>query len=80
MYRFFNKEYHLLTAMKQISNSVPTIFDVAKLSGVSRRTVDRVIHEKGRVSQETIEKVRKAIKELGYTPNPAASSLANRKE
>ena len=76
----FIKDYHHPTAMKQISNSLPTIFDVAKLSGVSRRTVDRVIHEKGRVSQETIKKVRKAIKELGYSPNPAASSLANKKE
>lgn len=66
--------------MKQVSNSAPTIFDVARHAGVSRGTVDRVVYERGRVSQETKEKVKKAIAELGYSPNPNASSLANRKE
>ena len=70
----------ILQPMKQISNFTPTIYDVAKLCGVSRRTVDRVIYERGRVSQATKEKVCKAIKELGYTPNPVASTLAKRKE
>lgn len=66
--------------MKQVSNYAPTIFDVARLAGVSRGTVDRVIYGRGRVSQETKEKVRKAVAELGYSANPNASSLANRKE
>lgn len=66
--------------MKQVSNSAPTIFDVARLAGVSRGTVDRVIYGRGRVSQETKEKVRKAIAELGYSANPSASSLATRRE
>ena len=66
--------------MKQISNSAPTIYDVAKLAGVSRGTVDRVVYGRGRVSSETKKKVLKAIAELGYSPNPNASSLANRKE
>ena len=66
--------------MKRVSNSAPTIFDVAKVSGVSRGTVDRVIYGRGRVSQETQEKVRKAISELGYIPNPNASSLASKRE
>ena len=66
--------------MKQISNSAPTIFDVARLAGVSRGTVDRVVYGRGRVSEETRQKVAKAIAELGYSPNPNASSLANRKE
>jgi LacI family transcriptional regulator len=66
--------------MKQISNSAPTIFDVARLAGVSRGTVDRVVYGRGRVSCQTREKVLKAIAELGYSPNPNASSLANRKE
>ena len=66
--------------MKQISNSAPTIFDVARLAGVSRGTVDRVVYGRGRVSGQTREKVLKAIAELGYSPNPNASSLANRKE
>ena len=66
--------------MKQFSNSAPTIFDVAKMAGVSRGTVDRVVYGRGRVSEETREKVLKAIAELRYSPNPNASSLANRKE
>ena len=66
--------------MKQISNSAPTIFDVARLAGVSRGTVDRVVYGRGRVSGQTREKVLAAIAELGYSPNPNASSLANRKE
>lgn len=56
-----------------------TIFDVARLCGVSRGTVDRVIHHRGRVSKETVDKVKRAIKILGYRPNPNASLLASKK-
>lgn len=66
--------------MKQIDNSASTIFDVARLAGVSRGTVDRVVYGRGRVSAETKERVRKAIEQLGYVPNPNASSLASKKE
>jgi LacI family transcriptional regulator len=66
--------------MKQMSNSAPTIFDVARLAGVSRGTVDRVVYDRGRVSDKTKEKVRKAIESLGYTANPNASSLAKKRE
>lgn len=55
-----------------------TIFDVAKLAGVSRGTVDRVVYGRGRVSQETVDKVHKAIKELNYSVNVNAASLASR--
>lgn len=67
--------------MNKINNSSQqaTIFDVARLCNVSRGTVDRVIHNRGRVSQETVDKVRRAIKVLGYTPNPNASILASKK-
>ena len=71
---------HKAFRMNQISNSAPTIFDVAKLAGVSRGTVDRVVYGRGRVSDATKQKVVKAIAELGYSPNPNASSLANKKE
>ena len=66
--------------MKQVANSAATIFDVARLAGVSRGTVDRVVYGRGRVSAETKERVRKAIDQLGYSPNPNASSLASKKE
>lgn len=52
-----------------------TIFDVARLAGVSKGTVDRVLHNRGEVSARTAEKVRAAIRELDYTTNVYASNL-----
>lgn len=49
--------------------------DIARLSGVSIGTVDRVIHNRGRVSLETRQKVNEAIRELNYKPNILARSL-----
>lgn len=54
---------------------VPTIYDVAKLSGQSKTTVSRVINNHPYVSEEKKELVLKAMKELGYTPNPSARRL-----
>ncbi len=56
-----------------------TIVDVARRSGVSKGTVDRVLHQRGEVSQKSIAKVKKAIKDLGYEPNIYASLLATKK-
>lgn len=56
-----------------------TISDVASLAGVARGTVDRVVYNRGGVSQENIRKVREAIKALDYKPNLAASALASKK-
>ncbi len=53
--------------------------DIAKLAGVSIGTVDRVIHNRGRVSAESEKRVKAAIKELHYVPNPVAQSLKNNK-
>lgn len=55
-----------------------TIFDVARLAGVSKGTVDRVLHNRGEVSPETTRKVRAAIAELNYTTNVYASNLGLR--
>jgi len=57
-----------------------TIEDVAKLAGVSKGTVDRVVHNRGEVSKKSAEKVRKAIKELNYEPNLHAALLATKTE
>lgn len=56
-----------------------TIIDVARKAGVSKGTVDRVVHSRGEVSKKSEAKVRKAIEELGYQPNIYASLLASRK-
>ena len=52
-----------------------TIKKIAEKSGVSIVTVDRVIHNRGSVSKNAEEKVRKAIEELNYTPNIFARQL-----
>lgn len=49
--------------------------DVADYAGVSKTTVSRVLNNNGYVSKEKREKIEKAIKELGYTPNLIARSL-----
>ena len=57
-----------------------TINDVAKMAGVSKGTVDRVLHNRGEVSLESEKRVRAVVQELGYEPNLNASLLASRKE
>ncbi|MCI6493288.1 MAG: LacI family transcriptional regulator [Bacteroidales bacterium] len=57
-----------------------TINDVARAAGVSKGTVDRVLHARGEVSKKSREKVLKVIEELGFKPNMYASLLATRKE
>ena len=56
----------------------PTINDVARLSGVSKKTVSRVINRSPLLNDETRDKVLKVIRELGYVPNPQARALALR--
>lgn len=55
-----------------------TIFDVVEATGLSKGTIDRVLHNRGEVSEESAGKVRRAIRELGYTPNAAASVLGSK--
>lgn len=56
----------------------PTINDVARLSGVSKKTVSRVINRSPLLNDETRERVLGVIRELGYVPNPQARALALR--
>ena len=52
-----------------------TIKDVARLAGVGLGTASRVVSGKGSVSPATLERVRKAIDELGFRPSHAARAL-----
>lgn len=52
-----------------------TLHDVARLSGVSIKTVSNVINDYPHIRPATREKVEKAIAELGYTPNLTARNL-----
>ena len=56
------------------------IKDIAELSGVSTGTVDRILHERGKVSEDARKKVEKVLKEIDYQPNLIARSLALKKK
>lgn len=56
------------------------IKDIAEKAGVSTATVSNVINGNyHKVSQSTVEKVRKIIDEIGYSPSATARSLASKK-
>ncbi|OQB82043.1 MAG: HTH-type transcriptional regulator DegA [Bacteroidetes bacterium ADurb.Bin123] len=56
------------------------IKDIAQRANVSIGTVDRVLHNRGEVSEETRETVMRIIKELDYHPNVMARALASKKK
>ncbi|ACL70369.1 LacI family DNA-binding transcriptional regulator [Halothermothrix orenii] len=56
-----------------------TIKDVAKYADVSPSTVSRVISNSPSISPETQQRVREAMKKLGYHPNVIARSLVKQK-
>jgi LacI family transcriptional regulator len=58
------------------SNSEVTLADVAKLAGVSKMTVSNVINGKNGMSEETRQRVLRAITQCGYVANSAARVLA----
>lgn len=53
-----------------------TIQDVAKYAGVSAGTIDRVIHNRGKVSGVKRERIEEAIRVLNFNPNILARTLA----
>lgn len=57
----------------------PTINDVARLAGVSKKTVSRVINRSPLLNGETRKRVEDVIGEIGYIPNPQARGLALRR-
>lgn len=56
-----------------------TIDDVARLAGVSPKTVSRVVNLEPNVRQSTREKVEGAIAALNYRPNQFARNLASQR-
>jgi DNA-binding LacI/PurR family transcriptional regulator len=57
---------------------VPTIFDVADLSGVSISTISRVINTPEKVNLNTRQRVYEAIDKLGFVPQAVARARALR--
>lgn len=59
--------------------SRPTLEAVAARAGVSRATASRVVNGGDGVREPLVERVRRAVEELGYVPNQAARSLVTRR-
>ena len=59
--------------------SSPTIKEVAARSGVGIGTVSRVLNNSPQISEETRQKVLKAIEELNYVPNVAGKRLSQKR-
>ena len=57
-----------------------TIKEIAERTGVSVGTVDRVLHGRGRVNEQTRKRVLEMAQALSYTPNRVAQGLAVRKK
>ncbi|MCW5911192.1 MAG: LacI family DNA-binding transcriptional regulator [Cyclobacteriaceae bacterium] len=56
------------------------IKDIAKLAGVSEGTVDRILHQRGKVSPQSAEKVNEVLKSINYSPNLIARSLSTSRQ
>jgi DNA-binding LacI/PurR family transcriptional regulator len=56
-----------------------TLDEVARVAGVSRATVSRVVNGNPKVGIDVKRQVERAIARLGYVPNPAARSLVTRR-
>ncbi len=55
---------------------MPTIYDVARLAGVSIASVSRVLNGRGNPRPETRDRVWRAVGELGFVPDSAARALS----
>lgn len=56
-----------------------TVHDVARVAGVSRGTVSRVLNGERYVSDKAKEAIEKAIAEVGFVPNTAARNLVRQR-
>jgi LacI family transcriptional regulator len=67
-----------MAKQKQDEGQAPklTINDIARMAGVSKKTVSRVINRSPLLNQETRDKVEAIIRDTGYVPNPQARALA----
>lgn len=55
------------------------IKDIAEMASVSMGTVDRVIHNRGKVSESALKKVMDVLEQINYQPNLIARTLSSSK-
>jgi LacI family transcriptional regulator len=60
------------------ASAPPTIYDVARAAGVSIASVSRVLNGQRNPRRETIQRVERAVAELGFIPDGAARALSAR--
>lgn len=65
--------------MNPLKNGQLRIRDIAKLANVSAGTVDRVLHNRHGVKEETKNEILKMLEEIDYRPNLMAKTLASKK-
>ncbi|WP_043732963.1 LacI family DNA-binding transcriptional regulator [Streptomyces zinciresistens] len=65
--------------MQPTPRRMPTLDEVAARAGVSRTAASRAINNVPHVSRAKREAVERAVRELGYVPNPTARALASSK-
>ena len=56
-----------------------TLARVAERAGVSKMTASRVLRKSGRFSEQTHDRVMRAVEELGYVPNRLAAAFGSDK-
>ena len=56
-----------------------TAQQIAELAGVSRGTVDRALHNRGRINPEVAARIHKIAADLGYKPNLVGQALVKSK-
>jgi LacI family transcriptional regulator len=66
------------TSMAGGTTAPPTIYDVARVAGVSIASVSRVLNGQRNPRQETRDRVQRAVAELGFVPDGAARALSVR--
>ena len=63
--------------MSDNEHTTVRIVDIARMAGVSVATVDRVIHNRGKVSEENLARINEVLRRVDYRPNLIARSLAS---
>ncbi len=63
---------------RETGHTPPTIYDVARVAGVSIASVSRVLNDRRNPREETRQRVLQAVAELGFVPDGAARALSGR--